>query len=231
MIQVRFILVSKQLLLRKAMSCFINQQPGWAVTAEVDEIGNALQQLQNNHNSILFIDAEYSERDIGLAIDESRQLGSYTVIFSCQNNTKKLLSLLPYHANGYLTADASPLEFNRYINQVLKGKHALAESLVCEMIKEFGWVTSEGECLTTEGKKLTTREKDILKYLSTGATNRQIAKSLIISEFTVKNHVHNLLGKFKLNNRAELVSFALTNGLVGSLVICCSLKAIGLLSL
>lgn len=231
MAQINFILLSKQFLIRRAMACFINLQPGWVVTAEVEELDKALEQLEDNHCSILLIDAEYSESDIGVAIDQARQCGRYIVLFSCQNNIKKLISLLPYQANGYLTADTTPQEFIRYINEVLKGKHALCESLVSEMINEIGWGKPGSSYLISERKKLTAREKEILKCLSTGATNRQIAKSLVISEFTVKNHIHNMLGKFKFNNRAELLSFAITTGLVVSFTICCVIDAKCLLTI
>ena len=64
--------------------------------------------------------------------------------------------------------------------------------------------------------ELTSREIAILKELATGATNREIASRLFISENTVKNHVGNILAKLNLRNRREAASFAQRHGLTNS---------------
>jgi len=60
---------------------------------------------------------------------------------------------------------------------------------------------------------LTRREQEILAYLGQGLTNRELAEKLFIAENTVKNHIKNLLEKLLLHNRAQLVAYAVRNGL------------------
>jgi two-component system nitrate/nitrite response regulator NarL len=62
--------------------------------------------------------------------------------------------------------------------------------------------------------KLTDRELEVLAHLVAGATNRQIAEYLVISENTVKIHVHNIFEKLKLDNRREVAKFANLPGLL-----------------
>jgi DNA-binding NarL/FixJ family response regulator len=60
---------------------------------------------------------------------------------------------------------------------------------------------------------LTDREREILRYVSTGLTARQIAERLVVSHRTVQNHVQNVLQKLQLHNRVELTRWAIEAGL------------------
>ena len=62
--------------------------------------------------------------------------------------------------------------------------------------------------------ELTKREQQILKLISEGNTNKQIAKTLSISEQTIKNHVSAILRKLNANDRAHAVVLAIKNGLI-----------------
>jgi len=61
---------------------------------------------------------------------------------------------------------------------------------------------------------LTQREKEILQEVIHGATNREIAKNLFISENTVKNHIRNIMDKLHINNRVQVATYALQHGLL-----------------
>jgi len=61
---------------------------------------------------------------------------------------------------------------------------------------------------------LTRREQQILQYIADGNTNKQIAKTLNISEQTIKNHVSAILRKLNANDRAHAVVLAIRNGLI-----------------
>jgi DNA-binding NarL/FixJ family response regulator len=61
---------------------------------------------------------------------------------------------------------------------------------------------------------LTERELEVLRWIGKGATNRQIAESLTLSDATVRVHVHNILAKLSLENRNQIMAYALREGLV-----------------
>ncbi len=65
--------------------------------------------------------------------------------------------------------------------------------------------------------RLTERERQVLKWISAGKSNWEIAKILGISEFTVKNHVQNLLKKLSATNRAQAVTKAIACGLLDAI--------------
>ncbi|CAG1004699.1 partial Transcriptional regulatory protein LnrK, partial [Anaerolineae bacterium] len=64
-------------------------------------------------------------------------------------------------------------------------------------------------------KPLTEREVAVLKLLAQGLTNQEIADKLVISEWTVRTHIRNILGKLHLANRIQAALYALREGLTG----------------
>ena len=64
--------------------------------------------------------------------------------------------------------------------------------------------------------KLTEREKQILKLIANGLTNKGIAQHLLIAESTVENHVHHIYEKLDIENRVQATRFAYQAGLVSS---------------
>jgi two-component system NarL family response regulator len=88
------------------------------------------------------------------------------------------------------------------------GEAAITLKMATRILEEFArqeWRNPEGE---PAFEQLTTRELEILENIASGATNREIATRLFISENTVKNHVHSILEKLKLHNRREAAFLA-----------------------
>ena len=62
--------------------------------------------------------------------------------------------------------------------------------------------------------QLTDREKEVIKVIADGLTNKEIARELFISESTVENHIHNIYEKLEITNRAQAVALAYRAGVV-----------------
>jgi DNA-binding NarL/FixJ family response regulator len=119
-------------------------------------------------------------------------------------------------AKGYLLKSQSSAELLAALRKIEKNEAAISGSMTKRILDEFSRVGSPHEPNQSKLEELTLREFEILKELSTGATNRQIAQRLSTSESTIKNHVHNILSKLELKNRREVAWFARHQGLWGT---------------
>ncbi len=96
----------------------------------------------------------------------------------------------------------------------VRGEAAISLAMVARILEEFArreWLNDDGQAVINN---LTARELEILKEIASDASNREIANKLVLSENTIKNHVHNILEKLKLPNRHQAAVFALHHRLV-----------------
>ena len=115
-------------------------------------------------------------------------------------------------AKGYLLKNTPVSKLLPYLRGVELGEAAITPLMARRILDEFSH--SKRPCEPEDGSgELTPREAEVLRELSTGATNREIAERLVISERTVKNHVSNILSKLHLKNRREAACFARSQGL------------------
>ncbi len=112
--------------------------------------------------------------------------------------------------HGYIL-DESPLEeLKKAIEQALQGAvlPQIVESLFAELASlalESSWPRN------ADISKLTRRELEVLKWIAEGLSNKQVAKRLSVSLYTVKNHVHNILRKLEVDDRFAAVQHAVEN--------------------
>jgi len=103
---------------------------------------------------------------------------------------------------GFVTSEASVAELVAAIESVARGESLCSPSVVAALLRRLGSLArSWAEADPTQ--PLTRREREILELIDEGLSNKQIAQRLRIELPTVKNHVHNILGKLGVRRRAE----------------------------
>jgi two-component system response regulator DevR len=126
------------------------------------------------------------------------------VMLTASTGDRDVMEALRNGAVGYLTKDLSPEALRRAIRGIRHGDLPMARKLAARVIQRFAQVAGRarnaGDGLV-DG--LSEREEEVLKLLSDGLTDREIAAVLGISPRTVQNHVSRILGKLQVHNRAE----------------------------
>jgi|WetSurMetagenome_2_1015567.scaffolds.fasta_scaffold380092_1 DNA-binding NarL/FixJ family response regulator len=127
-----------------------------------------------------------------------------------QVDPQYFLSAMLSGVKGYMHSSISADELLTALVKVAKGEAVICGRMLNVFLDDYihmdkpvapsAYVVDEGH--------LTARELDVLYQLTLGASNQEIAERLFVSENTVKNHVHNILTKLKLNNRREALNFA-----------------------
>ena len=115
-------------------------------------------------------------------------------------------------ARGYLLKDAEPAELTSAVKAVMRGESLIEPTVATKLLDRFSELAAKeaGEGLDAP----TERELEVLRLLARGASNKEIASELIITEKTVKTHVAHLLDKLNAKNRTEAVSEAARRGWV-----------------
>lgn len=126
------------------------------------------------------------------------------------SDTDMAFRLITGGARGYVRQDLPPDVLIQAVYLVARGYIVLPH----ESGRRGGLSLAGPHTSPTEAtSSLTPRERDVLRLLGRGLSNREIAQHLVISESTVKTHVHNMLHKLNAHNRAELIAWALQHHL------------------
>ncbi|EJY54430.1 two component transcriptional regulator, LuxR family [Alicyclobacillus hesperidum URH17-3-68] len=132
------------------------------------------------------------------------------LILTVSSAEESLFDAIKSGASGYVLKNASPVAVIESIQRVYAGEPVIPSDLAMHIITEFS--SPQKAQVKPEVDALTERELEVLRKLSTGATNREIAKALYISENTVRNHVRSILEKLHLSNRVQAAAYALREG-------------------
>jgi DNA-binding NarL/FixJ family response regulator len=129
-----------------------------------------------------------------------------------------VMSAIKAGAHGYITKDVSVGTLVDSIRRVAEGEAVLPPSFASRLLQEFAALTrgrdDEMRAVEADRARVTEREREVLRLLVEGATNRDIAHQLVITENTVKVHLRNILEKLHLRNRQQAAAFAISSGLV-----------------
>jgi DNA-binding NarL/FixJ family response regulator len=139
-----------------------------------------------------------------------------TLILSASGDHHDVLAAVKAGALGYLVKSAGREEFIAAVRATAAGEPVFTAGLAGLVLGEFRRARagrSEPALRRRPVPELTDRETEILKYVATGMGYKEIAATLFLSHRTVQNHVQNIFGKLHMNNRVELVRFALERGI------------------
>lgn len=135
------------------------------------------------------------------------------VMLTVSDDEHDLFEAVKAGAEGYLLKNMAGAEFGQMLVGLASGIPAVSRSLAGKLLAEFGRQVRQ-EPVPRKVEELTERERDVLQLIARGATNREVARRLVISENTVNFHVKNILGKLHAHTRAEAAVRALQEGMV-----------------
>ncbi len=132
-----------------------------------------------------------------------RRPGVKVIALTASMDEARMMGVLRAGAVGYVRKDAEPETLLAAVRAVARGKTYIDPSVSDQLLHA-----------SSPRDELTPREREVLRRLALGLSNREIADALCISEETVKTHVGSVLGKLQVENRAQAIVQALRRGLV-----------------
>lgn len=136
------------------------------------------------------------------------------VILTVSDDDENLFEAIKSGAQGYLLKSLQSQAFFDLLNGVAQGEAPISRGLATKILGEFARHLQQDEAQAANKEDLTDREKEVLRLVAEGATNRDIAGKLNVTENTVKYHLKNILEKLHLRNRAQAVAYAMQTGLL-----------------
>jgi two-component system response regulator NreC len=134
------------------------------------------------------------------------------LILTMHEGDEYFFKLLDAGASGYLIKGCSSGELISALRAVQQGDVFLYPTMTKKLLSDYLHRGKGGDKDSTDN--LTNREKEILKYIADGNTNQEIADALVLSVATVQTHRANIMQKLGLHNSAELVKYAIRQGLI-----------------
>jgi DNA-binding NarL/FixJ family response regulator len=212
----KILLVDDHVLFREGLAGLINSQPDLTVVGSADSVEDAIAKACALKPDLILMDFGLPD---GTGLDATRAILEDSphikiVFLTMHEDDERLFEALRSGAKGYLFKNTSVNKLLSFIRGVEQGEAAITRSTASRLLDIFARTTPLPSSPPAELEILTPRELEILQELDTGATNREIANRLVISERTVKNHVSNILSKLNLKNRYEASRFARRHGLI-----------------
>lgn len=206
----RVLLVDDHPLFRCGVAQLIQAQPGFEVVGEAASSDEGVSLATSLKPNLVLMDLHmrYSSGLDALKQIKDSGLDIQVIMLTVSDAEQDFVRAVRAGAEGYLLKDSEPEELLDKLRQAARGETVFTEALMNLLL---GAMRDGTPAPPTSEECLTTRERQILRLIAAGKSNKHIARELDISDGTVKVHVKNLLRKLNLQSRLEAAVWALTN--------------------
>jgi DNA-binding NarL/FixJ family response regulator len=206
----RILVVDDHALFREGVASLLNAHPDLTVVGLAESVHEAIARSHVLEPDIVLMDFSLPD---GNGLDATRSIlaerpHTKIVFLTVHEEDENLFEAIRCGAKGYLLKNTPVNELLTYLRGVAQGEAALAPSSLNRILEEFAQTPPRIDPETDILSQLTERQLEVLRELRSGASNKEIAERLVISEQTVKNHVHHILDTLNLNSRYEAANLA-----------------------
>lgn len=211
--RIRVLVVDDQALFREGLRAVLSADAGLEVVGEAANGEEALRACERLRPDVVLMDLKMPELD-GVAATRRLHVQhprARVVVLTTFDDDERVFEALRAGAVGYLLKDASAARLGEAIRAAARGESFLHPAVASKVIAELSRLRARAP---VPQALVTPRELEVLQRLARGASNKEIAAALFVSEGTVKNHVTSILEKLGVSSRTEAAVRAKELGLV-----------------
>ncbi len=212
--KIRILLVDDHAILRAGLRAILNAEPDIEVVDEAGDGQEAVAKADRLRPDVVLMDISMPVMD---GLEATRRIQeccpeAKVLVLTVHDNEEYLFQVLKAGGSGYVVKKSADTELISAIRAVHRGE-AFLSPMATKMVIG-GFIQAVGREKTKQDyTNLTNREEEVLKLLTEGHTNQEIADLLIISIKTVETHRAHILDKLELHTRADLVKYARAHGM------------------
>jgi two-component system, NarL family, nitrate/nitrite response regulator NarL len=203
-------IVSEIKLLREGIAGVVDGHPVMRVAGSCETLEEALAGLRNYPDTTVLLDGSFPG-----GLDAIREIHvasplACVIVFAVSETEENIVAWAKADAAGYIPASTALNELANFIESVSRGEQICSAAIASRLIRRLRAppTASEARRPASVVVSLTSREKEFIRMLAEGMSNKEIARNLHIELSTTKTHVHNLLGKLGLKRRGQIASWS-----------------------
>ena len=212
--KIRVIIADDHQIVRDGLCSLLEKEPDLEIVGTVEDGRSTLKMVEALKPDVVIMDVSMPTLN---GIESTRQIvhdfpGVKIIALSMHDDRRFVINILKAGASGYLIKDCAFKELTKAIHVVArKGKIYLSPEISDVVVNNYVTGPAGPESLIYAA--LTPREREVLQLVCEGKTSGQIATNLFVSVKTVECHRSQLMHKLKINNLADLVKYAIQEGL------------------
>ena len=209
---IRLVLVHRNPTMASALTLLLEENGQCEVLAAASNAQDALAAARRTSPQVVLLDPELPDIDLKDLVDKLAEAvpDANVVALTGSNDPAYLRKAIDAGMTAYLTTASEPSELISKLRLAAQG-HVLVSRRMATQLSDLASTTPMA--LSKGGpSELTRREREVIEFASQGATNRQIAEALFVTENTVKVHLRNIYRKLDVQNRHQLTALAHQSG-------------------
>jgi len=205
--RIRLVIADDHPVVRAGLRGMLAGQPGFEIVGEAATGAEAVALTSRLRPDVVLMDLRMPEMDGVTAIEHIRAQHpeTHVLVLTTYDTDTDILRAIEAGATGYLLKDAPREELFRAIRAAARGEAVLAPKVAARLM---------GRMRAPAEEALTARELEVLSLVARGASNKEIARQLHISEATVKTHLLHIFDKLGVSDRTAAVTTALERGIL-----------------
>jgi two-component system, NarL family, response regulator NreC len=212
----KVVIAEDHTILRAGLKALLMSNPNFEIIGEADNGRDAIRRAIELKPDLIIMDLSMPGMNGMDAVREikDRMPEVKALVLTVHSEEEYVLASLKAGANGYVLKDATQNELLIAAERVLEGKTYLSPDITEKVVNSYLNTSSINHEPVTRWDTVTQRERQILKLIAEGHTNKSMADYLCISVKTVEKHRANLMKKLDLHNVSALTTYALEKGII-----------------